>query len=367
VTKTLKRGTVTLLTVGLFAYGIMRSNTGSSVVAATGSVTSTGNMSTPRAAHTATLLPNGKVLITGGMERNGGFFATAELYDPDTGKFTPTGSMITKRVGHKAVLLRNGKVLIIGGSNHEDGSLASAELYDPATGAFTLTGSMRQKGGGLVTVLADGRVFVAGGYNELYDPSTGTFSLSGKIDLQQSSTATLLTLLKNGKVLLTGSVTYPAETPLAKAELYDPASGSFTAIGNMTTARAKHSATLLPDGRVLLTGGIDRNGPQGRTASAEIFDPVKNSFVAIANMSMARFKHADTTVVLPNGKVLIAGGGERAEVFDPATDTFSIASGSLDAAWFFATATLLQSGKVLIVGGYRRGTVCTAGAWIYQS
>jgi hypothetical protein len=366
LTKALRISTVTLVTVGLIAWSTVR-NAGSSVASAAGSVTSTGSMSTARAAHTATLLPNGKVLITGGMERNGGFFATAELYDPDTGKFTPTGSMTTKRVGSKAVLLRTGKVLIIGGLNHEDGSLASAELYDPATGTFTLTGSMKQKGGGLMTVLADGRVLVTGGYNELYDPSTGTFSLTGNIDLQQSSTATLLTRLRNGKVLLTGSVTYPSETPLASAELYDPASGSFTVIGNMTTARAKHAATLLPDGRVLITGGMDRNGPQGRTASAEIYNPAKNSFVAIGNMSMARFKHADTTVVLPNGKVLIAGGGERAEVFDPATSTFSIASGSLDEAWFFATATLLQSGKVLIVGGYRRGVVCTAGAWIYQS
>lgn len=354
------------LLTGLLACGSV-GDAHKSVTGAAGSVTPTGNMSTPRAAHTATLLPNGKVLITGGMERNGGFFATAELYDPDTGKFTATGSMTTKRVGHKAILLRNGKVLIIGGSNHEDGSLASAELYDPGTGTFALTGSMKDKGGGLVTMLADGRVLVAGRYNEIYDSSTGAFSLTGNIDLQQSSTATLLTLLKNGQVLLTGSVTYPAETPLAKAELYDPATGSFTAIGNMTTARAKHSATLLPDGRVLITGGMDRNGPQGRTASAEIYDPAKNSFAAIANMSMARFKHADTAVVLPNGKVLIAGGGERAEVFDSVTSTFGVASGSLDEAWFFATATLLQSGKVLIVGGYRRGVVCTAGAWIYQS
>ena len=364
--KTLQIGIWASLLTGVLACGSV-GDAHKSVTAAAGSVTSTGNMSAARAAHTATLLPNGKVLITGGMERNGVFFASAELYDPATGKFTPTGSMSTKRVAHKAILLRTGKVLIIGGSNHEDGALASAELYDPATGTFALTGSMKEKGGGLVTVLADGRVLVAGGYNELYDPVTGTFSLTGNIDLQQSSTATLLTLLKNGKVLLTGSVTYPSEIPLAKAELYDPTSGGFTAIGNMTTARAKHSATLLPDGRVLITGGIDRNGPQGRTASAEIYDPAKNSFVAIANMSLARFKHAETAVVLSNGKVLIAGGGERAEVFDSATNTFGIASGSLDEAWFFATATLLQSGKVLIVGGYRRGVVCTAGAWIYQS
>jgi hypothetical protein len=84
-------------------------------------------------------------------------------------------------------------------------------------------------------------------------------------------------------------------------------------------------------------------------------------------MSLSRFKLQDATVVLLNGKVLIAGGGQSAEVYDPATGTFSIASGSLDTAWFFATATLLQNGKVLIVGGYRRGIVSTAGAWIYQS
>jgi large repetitive protein len=366
MTKILKSGIVTFLLTGLMACNAV-GDAQKSMTATAGSVTSTGNMSAARAAHTATLLPNGKVLITGGMERNHVFFASAELYDPTTGKFTPTGTMTTKRVGHKAVLLRNGKVLIIGGLNHEDGSLASAELYDPATGAFTLTGSMKEKGGGLMTVLADGRVLVSSSSAELYDPISGSFTATGNITTGQHSTATLLTPLKNGKLLLTGSVTYPAETPLASAELYDPATGAFTTIGNMTMARVKHSATLLRDGRVLLTGGFDRNGPEGRSTSAEIYDPAKGSFTAIGNMSMARFKHADTTVLLPNGKVLIAGGGERAEVFDPTTNTFSIASGSLDAAWFFATATLLQDGKVLIVGGYRRGTLSTAGAWIYQS
>jgi TATA-box binding protein (TBP) (component of TFIID and TFIIIB) len=354
MTKTLKSGTVTLLTVGLIACSIVR-NAGSSVAAANGSVTSTASMSTPRAAHTATLLPNGKVLITGGMERETVSLAKAELYDPATDSFTNTGNMTTTRSGHKAVLLRTGKVLVFGGINHEDGLLASAELYDPATGTFTLTGSMKEKGGGLATVLANGRVLVASSNAELYDPATGSFTATGKMTTQPSTA----TLLKSGKVLLTGSG--------YSAELYDPVTETFTPTSNMTVQREKHAATLLPDGKVLITGGMDRNGPEGRSTSAEIYDPAKGSFTAIANMSMARFKHGSTTVLLPNGKVLIAGGGERAEVFDPATSTFSIASGSLDAAWFFATATLLQSGKVLIVGGYRRGVVCTAGAWIYQS
>src|SRR5690348_10719431 len=145
--KDLKSGIVTCLLTGLLACSGV-SDARKSMTVTAGSVTSTGKMSTPRAGHTATLLPNGKVLIAGGMERNGVFFATAELYDPTTSKFIPTGSMSTKRVGQKAVLLQNGRVLILGGSNHEDGQLASAELYDPATGAFTATGDMKEKGAG---------------------------------------------------------------------------------------------------------------------------------------------------------------------------------------------------------------------------
>jgi hypothetical protein len=121
MTKALKISAVTMMAVGVIACGIVR-DAGSSVSPAAGSVTHTGSMSTARAAHTATLLATGKVLIAGGMESNGVFFATAELYDPATAKFTPAGSMSTRRVGHKAVLLQNGKVLIFGGSNHEDGS-----------------------------------------------------------------------------------------------------------------------------------------------------------------------------------------------------------------------------------------------------
>jgi hypothetical protein len=301
------------------------------------------------------------------MERNGVFFATAELYDPGTGRFAPTGSMNTKRVGHIAVLLRNGKVLIIGGTNHEEGTLTSAEIYDPATGAFTLTGSKKEKGAQFATVLSDGKVLVAGAEKmELYDPATGSFSNTGSITTEPLSTATLFTLLKDGKLLFTGSVT-ASETPMAKAELYDPTSGALTATGNMSTARAKHAATVLPDGRVLLTGGIERGSAEGRTTSAEIYDPARGTFSATQSMKLARFKLQNATVLLPNGKVLIAGGAQSAEVYDPAKGEFSVASGSLDAAWFFATATLLQSGKVLIVGGYRRGVVSTAGAWIYES
>ena len=108
---------------------------------ATGMFTSVGSMSVNRVLHTATLLPDGKVLIAGGDDRYGTTYATAEIYDPSTGVFTPTGSMVYARSAHTATLLMNGKVLLAGGSGNSGSGLA-AELFDPVTGEFTATGNM---------------------------------------------------------------------------------------------------------------------------------------------------------------------------------------------------------------------------------
>lgn len=134
----------------------------------------------------------------------------------------------------------------------------------------------------------------------------------------------------------------------------------------MITARNKYAAALLPTGSVLITGGTNEQGRHGLT-QAEIYDPAKGTFTATGNMISARYKLHNALVVLPNGKVVVAGGAQSVEVYDPVTGTFSTAVGSLDEARYFSTATLLQNGKVLIVGGYRMGIVSTAAAWIYQS
>ena len=151
----------------------------------------TGSLNTPRNSNSATLLPNGKVLIAGGYDYNTGFLASAELYDPATGTYSPTGSMMIPRLGHTATLLNNGKVLFVGGETSSSGYTATAEIYDPATGTFVATGSMSVVHyAHSATLLNNGKVLIAGGYNpangyladaQLYDPATGTFTTTGSL------------------------------------------------------------------------------------------------------------------------------------------------------------------------------------------
>src|SRR5215471_4092385 len=239
----------------------------------------TGSMMSGRFLHTATLLPNGNVLVTGGI-RVDQVVATAELYDPATGIFTSTSSMLTQRALHTATLLPDGNVLIAGGSSDTDTALASAELYNPQTGTFTMTGAMgMERADHTATLLATGQVLVAGGLGfaggflnsaELYDPATGSFRATGTMTSARDLHTE--TLLSNGKVLLTGG--YGPDglghiVTFSSAELYDPRAGSFTATNDMNTTRRLHTATRLPDGRVLLAGGLDATGTALTTA--EVF------------------------------------------------------------------------------------------------
>lgn len=334
-------------------------------------ISPTSNMTSPRSGHTATLLPNGQVLIAGGMERNGVFFNSAELYDPTTGRFTAASQkMSAQRVGHSATLLPSGRVLIAGGWSSE-GLLASAELYDPSTGVFTSTGTMSSaRGDFTATLLSNGKVLVAGGENsgvllsaEIYDPATGEFTQTG--NMNAGRTMHTAVLLPDGRVLVAGGGEY--QHPVATAELYDHTSGTFTVTGNMTVPRYKQAAILLPDGNVLVVGGSDGRDWQGQYANAEIYSSAKGAFSAIGNMKMARFKLPWAVALLKNGRILIAGGGEQVEIYDPASRTFSVATGRMDAARFYSTATLLTDGRVLVAGGYDNHSVASVKAWMYKS
>ena len=350
------------------AFTLHASAPGSSTA---GSVTAGPSMLEPRSGHSATLLPDGKVLIAGGMRRNQDFYKSTELYDPAKGKFERAGDMTMARVGHAAVLLPSGKVLIAGGWIGQ-GCTDSAELYDPATRRFTPIAKMtNRRGNPSATLLGDGDVLIAGGGDhdspggissaELFHSATLSFQAIGPMHYGRiSHTATLL---KDGRVLIVGG---RGETLATVAELYDPKTKKFSETGRLLTARYKHTAGLLPDGRVLIAGGSDERDWHGKLSSTEIYDPATGKFSSAAALNDARFKLPDTAEALNNGEVIIAGGSREVEIFDPSSGRFKIAARQMHDQRHFMTETKLKDGSVLLAGGYPDNDAGTAETWLFR-
>jgi hypothetical protein len=265
------------------------------------------------------------VLIAGGGDVNGNLFKTAELFNPVTNSFTATGDLNQARTGATATQLPNGRVLIAGGMDSSGAVLFSAELYDPSTGTFTLTGNMRSpRSQHTATLLPSGKVLVLGNVNvtgsaEVFDPASGLFSATGS--LVQARAHHTVTLLPNGKVLVLGGTQIAAPVgggaasapvSLDSAEIYDPSKGSFHTAGKLLIARDSHSATLLPDGTVLVAGGYSHGfdgdaQPEWNTMFvAELFDPASSVSTTAASLAGDRAEHVAT--MLNNGEVLITGG-----------------------------------------------------------
>ena len=258
---------------------------------ATGTWTATGSMATSRVDQSATLLGNGQVLVAGGLSSNGSVLSSAELYNPATGTWTATGSMGAARENQSAALLGNGQVLIAGGEGASaSGYLSSAELYNPATGKFTPTGTMNAaRGTPAATLLPDGEVLVTGGtgtgglFAELYNPATGTWTAATSgpavcTPTQTCHTGSTATLLGTGNVLVTGGYSGTAGTGYISdssgAMLYDPATNVWTRTGSMSTGRVGDTASLLPDGQVLVAGGwLVVKNKRTVLASAELYTP----------------------------------------------------------------------------------------------
>ena len=305
--------TRTLVLSGLLITGLFGNGAVKAFAVAGGSFALTGSLNTARYFHTATLLANGEVLVTGGLGANGIYapLASAELYNPTKGKWTVTGSMSIGRVAFTATLLPNGEVLVAGGSGYTASCSATAELYNPSTGQWTSTGSMTQsRCYHSATLLPTGEVLVAGGVDSLFNfPDTS-----------------------------------------ASAELYNPSTGTWQTTGSLNTSRAGEVASL-ENGRVLVAGGYNTsNGTTTGLASAELYDPSTGLWASTASMRLA-LPTPTTPVLLPNSDVLI---GDDAQFYSPATATW-VSTGPLPTIAGLPTqASLLSTGNALA-----SGTRCT--------
>jgi hypothetical protein len=279
-----------------------------------------------------------------------------------SGTWAKTGSMTTPRLEQTTTLLQNGQVLVVGGSG------ASAELYSPATGTWTATGSMSTaRIGYTATLLQNGQVLVAGGAElanqtvtlssaELYSPATGTWSATGSMATARSDHTA--TLLQNGQVLVAGgqgtcvNVSCPA---LSSAELYNPATGTWAPTGSMGVAREGHTATLLPNGQVLAAGG-ESGSTANAGSTAELYTPATGTWATTGSLSFPR--SGALAGLLPNGQVLVVCGVHDpgvppcvAELYNPATGTWSQDGQAGPSAARDFSAVLLHTGQVLFSGG----------------
>ena len=244
---------------------------------------------------------------------------SAEVYNPSTGTFTVTGSMLQTRAEFAISLLSNGQVLVSGGctaynANGCSATTAKAEIYNPATGMWKATAAMHAARHAMTgTLLPSGKVLVAGGAtgasdalisSEIYDPSTRLWTVGAKMVQARSDYASVM--LASGKVLFIGGENINGLS-IRNAELYNPSSGTFTATGSMVATREEHAAVLLANGNVLVSGGNKLTSTSSTPlSSAELYNPATGTWTATGSMSNARSGH--TSTVLTNGYVLDCGG-----------------------------------------------------------
>ena len=333
----------------------------------------------------ATAVATGNAMITAA---DGSTSGTAALI-VTTG--TTQANLNTSRYQHSATILNNGQILVAGGINCPTAGsctyLSSAELYSPGNSAFTTTGAMATARSAPAVQLNNGKVFIAGGYScdnsgncssltsaEIYDPASGTFSGAGSMTVARSGHT--MTVLGDGTVLIAGGQNCTSATScsaLQSAEIYDPNAATFTpTINIMSAARFGASAVLLNSGSVLIAGGFDgTNLP----AAAEIFNPTYygtyGAFTGVGpSLTVSRFDA--TATLLNNDQVLVSGGStcnlpgcptNAAEIYDPVANTFSSVPGGMNVPRFNHTATLLTNGDVVVAGGYSScGSSCTGEA-----
>ncbi len=331
-------------------------------------------MASARAAHQATVLDDGSVLVTGGCRgRCDEGLAVVERFDPVTRRFHTLAPLSIQRDSHAAVRLQNGHVLVLGGWSAGQAT-AHAEMFDPTTRRFSATGAMQHaRAMPAALLLPDGRVLVSGGQSsdmaplagaELFDPRHGGFESLRPMGSPRVGHS--MSLLTDGRVLVVGGRSARRGPVLRTAEIFDPASGRFSPAGEMQLPREKHAAVRLLDGRVLIVGGSDVGPRSQRHRSTELYDPASGRFEPGPDLLWPRYKLPDAVLRLADGRVLVAGGAPQPEVYDPASNRFQPLQGELRGAQEFSTASLLPGGQVLVLGGYDEEIRSSAAAWLLR-
>ena len=316
------------------------------VVVAIGSRSSAGSAPRGRDNYVAIKLNDGRTLFAGGADDEGRAIKRAELFDPALNKFRATGPMIVPRCGPTATLLPNGGVLIAGGAtcSEEPAPIRTLELFQPSSASFHYAADLNFPRFDLKTLLLNnGRVLIAQGYSqshqliapaEMFDPKDAIVQPAGSMMVPRCFGSE--TQLPGGQVLIAGGVKCdePEREAINAAEIFDPR-GEFGRVGTMSVARVCHAATLMKNGKVLIAGGASALSNGVALDSAEIYDPAKSSFSRTGSMTKAR---ACPTATLRNdGTVLIKGGQSEngiaapvdltdSEIYDPNTGKFTAAS-----------------------------------------
>jgi len=296
-------------------------------------------MSTPRSGNTATLLPNGKVLVVGGFSGPGvPALASAEVYDPATNTWTPVAAMNQPRAHHAAVLMGNGKVFVTGGEGGPGNPTPGAsEIYDPNTNTWTAAQTVwgSRPNGTTATVLKDGRVMVYGGVEqvqpgnqyEFYDPATARATYGRFMGSGDTSYSTVASLANGTVIVVGGEQTSNPSGALNATAIYDPAldvAGNATADAwsagpAMNVGHCRHTMTTLRSGLLLVAGG--RCGSSESIAVTELYDPTGKRWLPAAPLLYARGVH--TAVLLPDGRVLVAGGSKIAAAITDTTEIYT--------------------------------------------
>lgn len=318
----------------------------------------TGALNIPRAGHTATLLPDGTILVVGGRYFDGVLKTTnsCELFDPATGIWSFVDSLHQGRLYYTTTLLNDGRVLVVGGSTPQ-GVTTQCELYDPLSNTWLVTESLSEaRESHEATLLNDGRVLVTGGHYtfaagewtlascEIYDPATDTWQGASPMNSARGDHRAVL--LPNNKVLVVGGRSVFG-VPVLSAEIYNPGTDSWEIVDSLQFSRTDLSATLLPDGRVLVAGSVEQ---------CEVFDPLTNSFsLAAATLFLRQFGHR--AILQGNGRVLLTGTHIECEEYDPLNDAWSLVS-SLPTLRNHHTLTPLGNGEILLAGGSVIDSTC---------